>query len=236
MPQIRRTGIFLHTGNPESKARTPRSGGRDVKSSGTGDPGRLPKPKSTPKKSPKSGPLCSWCGSPAKKSGPGSQPRCRRCKRLEAVISNAATYLGQYGLRPLGSSTESDSPDEAAHRKAASAARRELNSVRKSRTAKAPTGRAKRKLAQTASPESKSSPVDWRAKNQPKRTRLPGPGHDDHARILRTLVELDRRIEAERRSGVLETGGGRARFAQLQQQRHELASKAAKIQARARQR
>ncbi|GAB2660839.1 hypothetical protein GCM10027068_46140 [Prescottella soli] len=50
MVQTRRTGVFLHTGNPILKARTPLTVGREVKGSGVWDPeGKRasgPKPKS----------------------------------------------------------------------------------------------------------------------------------------------------------------------------------------------
>ncbi len=231
MPQIRRTGVFLHTGNPQSKARTPQSGIRAVKTTGIRDLDEVPKPKRARAKPSTPRLLCNWCGSPAKKQAPGTRPRCRRCERLESVITIAAKYLGQHGLRPLGASTESDSPEEAAHREAAAEARRELNSVWKSRSAKAPARQPQKKSARAAATTKKSLPTKKKTVKPPQGGRIPDPGRNDLAGTLRALEELRRLIEEEQRRGASDTGAGRARLGKLQQRRRELARKAAKLKA-----
>ncbi|WP_137726480.1 hypothetical protein [Prescottella subtropica] len=243
MAQTRRTGVFLHTGNPISKARTPFTGGRDVKGSGVWDSdGKRESGPKPPKakagkgsvKKPKPRAVCAWCGNAAKKPPQGTKARCGRCKRLDEVIAAAARYIGANGLRPLGASLDSDSAGEARHREAAAAAQRTLNSVRK-----VPSGQQTDPHHPKASPppvKSAASPAPTKVvkKRKPKKAKtphLPEPDHNDLEAINRKLAELHIRVEAQQRHGAADTGAGRARLGKLQAHRRRLATRAAALRA-----
>ncbi|MFD1811779.1 hypothetical protein [Rhodococcus gannanensis] len=234
MAQLRRTGVYLHSGNPESKARTPRTGGRDVKSAGVWDPegNKESGPKANPKtgkslvqraKGKKAGTACGWCGGSAKKPQNGAPARCGRCKRLEDKIADAARFLGAHGLRPLGASLDSESTDEAHHRESAAAARRELNAAWKRPTkAKRPRPEPKSAGKKTKGASSqRTSPKEAANANHSKirNTRTPTVTHK--------LAKLRARINDEKRRGALDTAAGRARVNQLEAAYRRIAVQAA---------
>lgn len=238
MVQTRRTGVVLHTGNPMSKARTPSTGGRDVKGAGIPDVEPRPTPKksgATASKPRKAGSTCGWCGNAAKKPASGRAARCGRCKGLEETIAAAARYVSKNGLRPLGASIESDSEEEEHYRETAAAARRVVNAVRKTRSQKK-TG-ADRPTASSHAPVKRAggpAPVKTPKNRKPKRSPapvLPEPDSNDLNAINRKLAELRIRIEEQQRRGADDTGAGRARLGKLQAHRRQLANRAAALRA-----
>lgn len=250
MPHIRRTGVFLHTGKPPTKARTPISGGRNAKKADSGKLAELPAPKAARKNTSKrrhhkkpslprpmtgsaNSLACNWCGSAPENTDAGSLPRCARCKQLESVISRAGSYLLQHGLRSLDASTLADSPEEAAHRTEAAEARRKLNSLwAKQRTAEKSRAQTKTKTSQTTAMPPNATRAQRRPTTQTKRASVPGQDQDDLEIVLRSVSELRARIVEEQRNGASTTDAGRARLADLQLQRRRLTRKATKIKAK----
>ncbi|MBU4615246.1 hypothetical protein IM877_10895 [Rhodococcus sp. GG48] len=224
--------MFLHTGNPVSKTRTPLGGGRDVKGAGIPDVEPRPTPKksgTSASKQRKAGSTCTWCGNAAKTPAKGTAARCGRCKGLDKTIAAAARYIGKNGLRPLGASLESDSEEERYYRETAAVAQRVLNAVKKKPSQKR-SGARKPPASPPATPASIKSTKKPKSKKSTTPI-LPEPDPNDLNAINRKLAELRIRIEEQRRRGATDTGAGRARLEKLQADRGRLSNKAAALRA-----
>lgn len=112
--------VRLHTGNPPG-AFIPPGGARDVRGSN---------PEFAKLRRPQRLPSCEWCGATAKVDA-STPRRCKRCRKLEAVVASAASFMALHGLRALGGAVESDSDDELRLRQAARTAQRTLMTVKK---------------------------------------------------------------------------------------------------------
>lgn len=226
MVRARRSGVHLHTGAPASKARTPVWGARDIKDA-VADPiaPRKNASRTRPTK-------CSWCGAP--NAVVGSDPkRCKRCAKHERTIATAEKYLASNGLRPLGGSVRSESPEEERHRTAAAKARTTLNNVRRQPTKKeAGKSTEKSRASQPGTKRASAVSVTTGAasRKKPKRrtkrsgnAEIPEPADD-----RRLLASVQLRIRDEQKQSYDQTVSGRARLAKLREMERRLQNRLAR--------